>query len=207
VGLIDGRNLGIQSIDALHALEQTLAITIIVKASNHVHNVVALPVGILRIVATMENLLEDAEVVRDVEAVAAVLVAEEEVEVVVAAPRDGGQAQRARLMRGQEDAVLGLRPRRRRQLVQLLDRVDLAVPQRILHLVVALGDYKREVGFLQDRRAEQLVAPFHLAPRLRRYVALHHVQQTRNEPRRFHGIDPENAKTLHPDPTGDQMTA
>ena len=45
-----------------------------------------------------------------------------------------------------------------RPLVELLERVHLAVPERILGLVVGLGDDERQVAFQEDRRAEKLVA-------------------------------------------------
>lgn len=173
-GLIDGRELSVQSRDFTHALHQSG----LAKGGGHVGDVVALPEGVPGVVAPgveREDLLQDPEVVRDVEAVAAVLVAEEVVEVVVPAPRDGRQAQRAGLMRGQEDAVLGIRQRLAGALVQFLDGVHLAVPERILHFVVALGDHQGEVGLPQDRCAEELVAAFDFVACLGCDVALDHV--------------------------------
>ena len=59
-------------------------------------DVVALPVGILSIIATRverEDLFQDLEVVRNVEAIPAVFMAEEVVKVVIPTPSDGRKAQ------------------------------------------------------------------------------------------------------------------
>jgi hypothetical protein len=185
VGLVDGGDVGVEGGDGGDSVEEGLACAGVGEGGDHVGDVVAVPVGVGGVVATGvegEDLLEDVEVVGDVEGVAAVLVAEEVVEVVVAAPRDGGQAERAGLVGGHEDALAGGGHGRPGPLVQALDGVHLSVPERILHLVVGLRDHQGQVRLPQDRRAEHLVAPLHLAARLGRHIALDHIQQPGYEP-------------------------
>ena len=102
-----------------------------------------------------EQLLQDFEVVRYGEAVAGVLVAEEVVIVVEPAPGDSRHAQCARFVGGQEDQVTRRGPLG--HLVELLERVDLAVPQRIVGFVVGSRNDQRQVRFAQQRRPENLV--------------------------------------------------
>ena len=95
---------------------------------------------------------------RDGEGVARVLIAEEIGEVVEARPGDRREAERAGLMRGEEQAVARRRPARRGELVECVECRDLAVEERVLRLRIGGGNDEREIGFLEDRRAEELVA-------------------------------------------------
>lgn len=89
------------------------------------------------------HLLQNVDVVRDVERVARVLVREEVVEDVPPAPGDAAQAQRARLVRAEKDRVACLGPLVSRDLVELLDRLDLAV---LCAGAPKKGKYGRQTG-------------------------------------------------------------
>mmetsp|Transcript_10140 Transcript_10140/g.31018 ORF Transcript_10140/g.31018 Transcript_10140/m.31018 type:complete len:298 (-) Transcript_10140:572-1465(-) len=127
-------------------------------------------------VCALEHLLEDPQIVRNLKRVARVLVREQVVEVVEAAPRDRRQTQRARLVRGKKQALGRTGPALRGQFVQLVDARHLAVEQRVLHLPVRARHHQLQRRLLQHRRAKQLVALLHKASRERQHVALDHVQ-------------------------------
>lgn len=75
----------------------------------------------------------------------------------------------------QEDEVA--RVRLIRHFVEALERMHLAVPQRVLSLVVGFGQHQRQVLLAQDRRSENLVAGRDAPLRERQYLPLDHRQQ------------------------------
>jgi hypothetical protein len=61
--------------------------------------------------------------------------------------------------------------------VKALDGVDLAMPQRVLHLVVGFGEHQRQIRFSQDGRAENLGSARDALARHRHDVVLDDVEQ------------------------------
>ena len=127
--------------------------------------VVEVPLGDLlrRLLARHpEDLLEDVNVVGDGEEVAAVLVGKEVVELGKARPGDAAQAQAARLVGCEEDAVFprvrALRRVREVDGEELLDAVDLAVEQGRCALVVGGHGQGLEGLAVKDGGAEYLGA-------------------------------------------------
>ncbi len=51
------------------------------------------------------------------------------------------------------------------------------MPERVLDLVVRAGNDQRQIGLLQDRRAENLGSAIHALVGQRQYVPLHDIQQ------------------------------
>src|SRR6185312_9230784 len=162
-----------------------------VEAGDHPRDVVAVEEGVVPVVIVAAgrrclavrighgvNLPEDADVVRDVEGVARVLVGEQIVEIVEARPGDAAETERAWLVRGEEQAVLGVRPALRGQLEEAFDGMDLAMPERIGGFMVGLGDDQRKIGLAQDCGAEDLVAFADALAAQRRQIELDHVEQT-----------------------------
>ena len=111
----------------------------------------------------MEKLADHFLIVRDVEILARIFIAEEVVQLRKTAPRDGRGSHAAGLVRGEEKAVL--RIRMPLPFPKLLDGVDLAVPQRRKGLHIRFGHHERKVVATQDRRSENLAADGHALAR------------------------------------------
>ena len=62
-------------------------------------------------------------------------------------------------------------------LVEPLDGVYLAMPERVVDLVIGLGDDEAKIGLAQDGGAENLVAAADLAPGERGDVVFDDVEQ------------------------------
>ncbi|KAL3293473.1 cytidine and deoxycytidylate deaminase zinc-binding region [Colletotrichum asianum] len=118
---------------------------------------VALPLG-----PHAEHLLQDVDVVRDREQVAAVLVGEEVVHLAEAGPGDAAEAEGAGLMGREEEAVGPRRRARGRVRVggceELLNAVDLAVQQRGGAFVVGRDGVGLEGLRGEDGGAEEFAA-------------------------------------------------
>ena len=104
----------------------------------------------------MEQFPDHLLIVGDMKVLARILVAEQIKQFGEAAPRDGRRAHAARLMRGDENAVLGVGMAL--QLPELLDGVDFAVPERGKRLHIGFGEDERQIVLPQHRRAEDLAA-------------------------------------------------
>src|SRR5690606_41471879 len=107
----------------------------------------ARPEGMFGPIATgieREDLFEDAQIVRDGEGIPRILVAEQEVEIVEAGPGDRRKAERAWLVGGEKDAVLRVRTVGLREFVEALQRMHLAVPERVFQFIVRLGNDDRQ---------------------------------------------------------------
>ncbi|MCY1551266.1 hypothetical protein D9M68_875830 [compost metagenome] len=114
---------------------------------------------------------------RDGETIAGILVAEEVVEIVEARPGDRRQTHRAGLMRGEEDEIAGVRALSTLDLVEALQRVHFAVPERVFRFVVGLDEHGRKIGLAHQCRAEDLVAGSNTGFRCRDDAALHRAKQ------------------------------
>lgn len=120
------------------------------------------PEGVIAAIAArlkVEDFLEDLQIMRNGESIARSLVAEEIVEIVKSGPGDCRHAHRARFMGGQKDQFF--RVGCRVELVEPLQGVDLAMPQRIFEFIIGFSNDDRQVGFAQDGCSEDLVSSFH----------------------------------------------
>ena len=144
--------------ETVRPLHQVLARRII-ETVNLVPDAPARPIGVPSIVLAIlqaENFTEDPQIMWYRKAVSAVLMAEEVEEIVEACPSDRGQAQGTRLVCRQEDQFI--RFGAFLQLVEALQTLNLAVPERIGSLVVCVRQDQAQVRFPQKRGTENFVA-------------------------------------------------
>ena len=76
-----------------------------------------------------------------------------------------------------ENAVLRLRALTCGQFIELLQGMNFAMPERIFHLIIGIGDHQRQIIFSQDRGPEQLVAQRHTSTRQRYNILLDNIEQ------------------------------
>lgn len=105
-----------------------------------------------------EDLLQDIDIIRNGKQIPAILVRKQVVELVEARPGDAAETQRARLVRGEEDAVLGRGAAFRGGGEELLDAVYLAVEEGRGALVVGGYCHGGEARAGEDGGAEELAA-------------------------------------------------
>src|SRR5689334_9825215 len=89
-------------------------------------------------------------------------------------------------MAGEKQAVLRIGAAGTGQFVEALDGVNLAVPERVLGLVVRFSDHDGEIGLAQGRGAKQLVTRSNADTRSWRDVVLDDIEQAIDELNGFH---------------------
>jgi len=141
-------------------------------------NEVGVPEGVASPIAARlqtEDFLQNLQIVRNGESVAGIFMAEEGVEIVEARPGDRRHAHGAGFMRGKEDQVF--RIRLFAEFVETFQGVNLAVPQRILELIIGFGDHQRQIGLAQNGRSEHLVSQRNTVAREWQNVMFDHVEK------------------------------
>jgi hypothetical protein len=176
--LVEFREPIVFRLDPADLFEQGRAIGV-AGGSHHLDHRMAEPEGVLPPIATglqTEDFLEDLQVMRDRKGVAAVFVAEEIVEIVEARPGDRRHAHGAGFVRREENQILGIWPLA--LFVEALQRMHLAMPERIFEFVVGLGQHQRKIRLAQDSSAKHLVAGGHATGGQGQDVVFDHVEKS-----------------------------
>lgn len=103
--------------------------------------------------------------------------AKEGVEIIEARPSDCRHAHGARFVGGKEDEVLCVRLLAK--LIKPLQCVDLAMPERILQLVIGLGQHEGQIRLSQYGCSEDLVAQRHAACGQWQDIVFDNIEETR----------------------------
>lgn len=122
--------------------------------------------------------LQNVDVERNLEAVTAIFIGEEVVEVVKARPGNSRKAQRTGLVGCEEYTLFGARALVLGNFEELFDAVHLTVPHGVFNLVVGFCDDQAEVVFAENGGSKELVTILCTNFGLGHYIFLDDVKKT-----------------------------